>query len=90
MNKQIRRLGIGLMVLFTALFVQLNLVQVVRADRADEGAVDPDATRERQVALPRGADAEPTGHLQRGLLRHRVASRAPIDPMSRSRSSPSA
>ena len=35
MNRQIRTLGVGLMVLFAALFLQLNVVQVVRADRYD-------------------------------------------------------
>ncbi len=32
MNRQIRRLGIGMLVLFAALFVQLNVVQVFRAE----------------------------------------------------------
>ena len=42
MDKQIRRLGITLMVLFVALFVQLNVVQVVQADKL---ANDPRNTR---------------------------------------------
>ncbi len=33
MNTQIRRLGIGLIVCFIALFVQLNVIQVVKADQ---------------------------------------------------------
>jgi peptidoglycan glycosyltransferase len=32
MNRQISRLGVAMLVLFSALFVQLNLVQVIRAD----------------------------------------------------------
>ena len=52
MNRQIRALGVGLMVLFGALFLQLNLVQVVKADRYDTDpgnnrAVVRDFTRSR-------------------------------------------
>ncbi len=52
MNRQIRTLGVGLMVLFAALFLQLNVVQVVRADRydadpANNRAVVRDFTRSR-------------------------------------------
>jgi peptidoglycan glycosyltransferase len=52
MNRQIRTLGVGLMVLFAALFLQLNVVQVVRADRydadpANNRAVVRDFTRAR-------------------------------------------
>ena len=43
MNTQIRRLGIALVVLFGALFAQLNYVQVVRADKL---ATDPRNTRQ--------------------------------------------
>ncbi len=53
MNRQIRSLGLGLMLLFTALFVQLNLVQVVRADQYDR---DPSNNRAvvRDFTRPRG------------------------------------
>ena len=52
-NRQIRTLGIGLMVLFVALFIQLNVVQVVRADRYD---ADPGNNRTvvRDFTRPRG------------------------------------
>ena len=43
MSAQIRRLGIALVVLFGALFAQLNYVQVVRADKL---ATDPRNTRQ--------------------------------------------
>lgn len=43
MNKQIRRLAIGLMVCYLVLFVQLNVLQVVRASSY---AKKPDNTRE--------------------------------------------
>ena len=77
MNRQIRTLGIGLMVLFVALFIQLNVVQVVRADRYD---ADPGNNRTvvRDFTRPRGsivtadgaimAESVPTGdryHYQR-------------------------
>ena len=54
MNRQIRSLGAGLMVLFCLLFVQLNLVQVVRADRYD---ADPGNNRAvvRDFTRPRGS-----------------------------------
>ena len=54
MNRQIRSLGVGLMVLFCLLFVQLNLVQVVRADRYD---ADPGNNRAvvRDFTRPRGS-----------------------------------
>lgn len=53
MNRQIRRLGIGLLVLFAALFVQLNLVQVFRADSYND---NPNNTRAvtRDFNRPRG------------------------------------
>jgi peptidoglycan glycosyltransferase len=52
-NRQIRNLGLGLMLLFTALFVQINLVQVVRADQYDR---DPGNNRAvvRDFIKPRG------------------------------------
>ncbi|HUQ40855.1 MAG TPA: penicillin-binding protein 2 [Acidimicrobiales bacterium] len=53
MNRQIRRLGIVLMGLFVALFLQLNYLQVVRADKL---ANHPLNTRvvTRDFARPRG------------------------------------
>lgn len=53
MNKQIRRLGLAMLVLFGALFVQLNVVQVLRAD---EYADKPQNTRAvvRDYQRPRG------------------------------------
>jgi len=53
-NRQIRWLGLGLMLLFTALFVQINLVQVVKADQYDR---DPSNDRVvvRDFTKPRGA-----------------------------------
>ena len=52
-NRQIRWLGVGLMCLFAALFVNLNLIQVVNADRL---ANDPRNTRNavRDFSQPRG------------------------------------
>ena len=53
MNTQIRRLGIALVVLFLALIVQLNVLQVIKAD---ELASDPRNSRnaERDFGRPRG------------------------------------
>lgn len=53
MNRQIRRVGVALMVLFGALFVQLNYLQVLRAS---EYSNDPRNTRTavRDFARPRG------------------------------------
>ncbi len=53
MNRQIRRLGIGLLVLFGALFVQLNVIQVLRADSYNN---NPNNTRAivRDFSRPRG------------------------------------
>jgi peptidoglycan glycosyltransferase len=53
MNRQIRRLGVAMLVLFSALFVQLNVVQVLRAD---EYADKPQNTRAvvRDYSRPRG------------------------------------
>jgi peptidoglycan glycosyltransferase len=52
-NRQIRRLGAGMLVLFVALFLQLNVVQVLRAD---EYEAKPDNTRAvlRDYLRPRG------------------------------------
>ncbi len=53
MNRQIRRLGIGLLVLYVALFVQLNVIQVLRANAYNE---HPENTRAiiRDFSRPRG------------------------------------
>lgn len=53
MNRQIRRLGIGLVVCYLALFVQLNVVQVLRADDYNS---DPNNVRAvlRDFTEPRG------------------------------------
>ncbi len=53
MNRQIRRLGAGLLVLFGALFVQLNVIQVLRADSYND---NPNNTRAivRDFSRPRG------------------------------------
>ncbi len=53
MNKQIRRLGIGLLVCYVLLFVQLNVLQVVRADSYN---ANPLNTRQvvRDFSRPRG------------------------------------
>ena len=53
MNRQIRRLGVAMLVLFGALFVQLNVVQVLRAD---DYAAKPQNTRAvvRDYQRPRG------------------------------------
>lgn len=53
MNRQIRRLGVAMLVLFGALFVQLNIVQVLRADEYER---KPDNTRAvlRDYLRPRG------------------------------------
>ncbi len=53
MNRQIRRLGIAMLVLFGALFVQLNVIQVLRADAYND---NPNNTRAivRDFSRPRG------------------------------------
>ena len=53
MNRQIRRLGIGLIALFIAMLVQLNVLQVIKADQY---ANDPRNSRnaERDFGQPRG------------------------------------
>lgn len=53
MNKQIRQLGVAMLVLFAALFVQLNIVQVLRHD---DYAANPINTRAvvRDYSRPRG------------------------------------
>ncbi len=53
MNKQIRRLGVGLLACYVLLFVQLNVLQVVRADSYN---ANPLNTRQvvRDFSRPRG------------------------------------
>ncbi len=53
MNRQIRRLGVAMLVIYTALFIQLNIVQVIKAD---EYADNPANRREilRDFGKPRG------------------------------------
>lgn len=53
MNRQIRRLGVAMLVLFGALFLQLNIVQVLRADEYER---NPGNTRAvvRDHSRPRG------------------------------------
>ncbi|MBA3267432.1 MAG: penicillin-binding protein 2 [Acidimicrobiia bacterium] len=53
MNSQIRRLGIGLIALFVALFLQLNWLQVVDADNLNNHAGNTRAVV-RDFARPRG------------------------------------
>jgi peptidoglycan glycosyltransferase len=59
-NRQIRRLGIGMLVLFLALFVQLNVVQVFRAESYND---NPNNTRAvtRDFNRPRGQILAPDG-----------------------------
>ena len=53
MDKQIRRLGVFLMLLFCALFAQLNYIQVFRADKLN---VKPGNSRpvDQAFSRPRG------------------------------------
>lgn len=53
MNRQIRRLGVTLLVLYAALFVQLNLVQVLRADEYNDHPSNNRAVV-RDYSRPRG------------------------------------
>ncbi|HEX2272574.1 MAG TPA: hypothetical protein VHG90_01730, partial [Acidimicrobiales bacterium] len=53
MNTQIRRLGIVLAVLFVVLFVQLNRLQVIEADRLNDHPANTRAVV-RDFARPRG------------------------------------
>jgi penicillin-binding protein A len=52
-NRQIRRLGAGMLVLYAALFVQLNVVQVLRADEYNDHPVNNRAVV-RDYSRPRG------------------------------------
>jgi penicillin-binding protein A len=54
MTRSIRRLGVALIVLYAALFVQLNIVQVLRAEEYND---NPENTRDivRDFSRPRGA-----------------------------------
>lgn len=53
MNRSIKRLGIALLVLYGALFVQLNLVQVLRADDYNDNPANRRAIT-RDFSRPRG------------------------------------
>lgn len=53
MNRQIRLTGIGIMLLFVALFVQLNYVQVVHASALDHNPLNGNRVVQ-QYTLPRG------------------------------------
>ena len=53
MNRQIRRLGVAMLVLFSALFLQLNVVQVLRAEEYDEKPGNMRAVV-RDYSRPRG------------------------------------
>lgn len=53
MNTQIRRLGVALLVLYAALFVQLNVVQVLRADTYNDNPNNNRAVK-RDYSRPRG------------------------------------
>ncbi len=53
MNRQIRRLGVALLVLYVALFVQLNLVQVLRAEEYNDNPLNTRAAT-RNFTRPRG------------------------------------
>ena len=54
MTRSIRRLGVALLILYAALFVQLNVVQVLRAEEYND---NPENTREivRDFSRPRGS-----------------------------------
>ena len=53
MNRQIRKVGIALILCYVALFVQLNLVQVFRADELNAHPDNPRAVQ-REFNRPRG------------------------------------
>lgn len=53
MNQQIRRLGIAMLVLFSALFIQLNYIHVVSADRLNKHPANTRAVV-RDFSAPRG------------------------------------
>ncbi|MDQ6928582.1 MAG: penicillin-binding protein 2 [Actinomycetota bacterium] len=70
MNRQIRRLGVALVILFIALFLQLNYLQVVDAKRLNDNPTNTRAVV-RDFSQPRGviqtsdgtvlAESKPTG-----------------------------
>ena len=62
MERSIRRLGLFLMLLFCALFVQLNYIQVIRADQLNT-KVGNDRPVEQSFARPRGTIATADGVL---------------------------
>src|SRR3954451_10147793 len=68
MRRSIRRLGVALLVLYGALFVQLNVVQVLRAEEYNDNPVN---TREivRDFSRPRGSIISAAGR----VLARRVA-----------------
>lgn len=53
MKKQVRRLGVAMLVLYGALFVQLNVVQVLRADEYNDNPANIRAVT-RDYGRPRG------------------------------------
>jgi peptidoglycan glycosyltransferase len=53
MKKQIRRLGVAMLVLYAALFVQLNVVQVLRSDKYNKNPANIRAVT-RDYGRPRG------------------------------------
>ena len=60
MNTQIRTLGIVLIVLFCALFVQLNNLQVISANQLNNHPANT-RTVVRDFSQPRGRSRRPTG-----------------------------
>ena len=69
-NRQIRRLGVGLLACYLALFAQLNYVQVVRADELND---DPRNTRDIVRDFDRAA--RPDRHRRRRRARPRRSPR---------------
>ena len=53
MSRQVRRLGIAMLVLYGALFVQLNFIQVIRADSYNDKPINSRAVK-RDYDRPRG------------------------------------
>ena len=73
MNKQIRRLGIVLVVCYLALFVKLNRIQVLEADDLND---NPDNTRRGPASSSTGPAAPITSADGALLAQQRRASRA--------------
>ena len=81
MNRQIRRLGVALIVLFVALFVQLNYVQVVRADELQRQPEQHPGRHPRLQPAPRRTSRPPTASV--------LARSVPVDgPFERQRQYP--